>query len=130
MIRQPPRSTRPDTLFPYTTLFRSLAHRQPAPDDGQLLSAHARAAGDPDGGRRVPVRPLCARIAGAFPRLRPGHRPDRTAARRARRHVLDAGDRARDFRTRPAPGSDRSDEHTSELQALMRLTYAVFCFEQ
>src|SRR3546814_9496282 len=69
-----------------------LAHRQPAPDDGQLLPAHARAAGDPDGGRRVPVRPLCARIAGAFPR--------------------------------------RSEEHTSELQSLMRISYAVFCLKK
>src|SRR3546814_6359173 len=81
MIRRPPRSTRTDTLFPYTTLFRSLVHavRQPA---------RARPAVE-----------------------RGGHR---------RRMAL-----------RPAPVADlrrnRSEEHTSELQSLMRISYAVFC---
>src|SRR3546814_4759518 len=85
MIRRPPRSTRTDTLFPYTTLFRSV--RQPA----RLLRLHV----DPSGqeaavhGRRV--RPG----AGVEPRQRA-----------------------------------RSEEHTSELQSLMRISYAVFCLKQ
>src|SRR3546814_13454231 len=78
MIRRPPRSTRTDTLFPYTTLFRSAAKFQ----------RHALDAGG--GG---------ARNGGA-------------GARRAReRH-------------------HRSEEHTSELQSLMRTSYAVFCLKK
>src|SRR3546814_4706401 len=88
MIRRPPRSTRTDTLCPYTTLFRS---RDP---------------------RRAP--------AGAHRRFRP-LRPDRrpTAGR--------AGDPLR--RDREQPGT-RSEEHTSELQSLMRISYAVFCLKK
>src|SRR3546814_2829556 len=77
MIRRPPRSTRTDTLFPYTTLFRSL---EPAPrsglgDQGVEVELAVRAMGD----RRM-------------------------------RH--------------------RSEEHTSELQSLMRISYAVFCLKK
>src|SRR3546814_3479925 len=76
MIRRPPRSTRTDTLFPYTTLFRSA-----------------------DGAREIAyicdlLRPVS--IAG---RASPPHRP-------------------------------RSEEHTSELQSLMRISYAVFCLKK
>src|SRR3546814_11978313 len=91
MIRRPPRSTRTDTLFPYTTLFRS--NRQ------------GHHAGPPQ---------------------------------------MDAGDvpqgilRARGYRAAPAPQlfplhrtvGGRSEEHTSELQSLMRISYAVFCLKQ
>src|SRR3546814_1545607 len=76
MIRRPPRSTRTDTLFPYTTLFRSF--RRPARRDG------------PGGGGRP--RPADART----------HRT----------------------------GDARSEEHTSELQSLMRISYAVFCLQK
>src|SRR3546814_1269489 len=84
MIRRPPRSTRTDTLFPYTTLFRS------------------------DSCRR---------------RNRP--RSDRGGAARAR------GARSRD-RLRRGVGRrrGRSEEHTSELQSLMRISYAVFCLKK
>src|SRR3546814_3042644 len=81
MIRRPPRSTRTDTLFPYTTLFRS---------DG---AAHRDGRG-------------------------PGRADDAAPGRRGRRgggnglHVL------------------RSEEHTSELQSLMRISYAVFCLKK
>src|SRR3546814_2872246 len=92
MIRRPPRSTRTDTLFPYTTLFRS-------PD------VHAGAGG--------PAR--------AVPR---GHRAplprdDQERARPALR---------REHRQRDPEG--RSEEHTSELQSLMRISYAVFCLKK
>src|SRR3546814_14036895 len=92
MIRRPPRSTRTDTLFPYTTLFRSL------PDPG----------GRPTTPRpRHPPRP-------PSPRSRPGQVP------RARcRCVLPLASRSR-----------RSEEHTSELQSLMRISYAVFCLQK
>src|SRR3546814_9139902 len=83
MIRRPPRSTRTDTLFPYTTLFRS-GHLQPA-------------------------RTAARALAGGF---------------RAARHHAD-GAALPEAAPRP-----RSEEHTSELQSLMRISYAVFCLKK
>src|SRR3546814_1258962 len=80
-IRRPPRSTRTDTLFPYTTLFRS------------ALGPSFEGSGD-----------------------------YRQAARRSR-----AGGRER---RAPARLRRRSEEHTSELQSLMRISYAVFCLKK
>src|SRR3546814_8341330 len=76
MIRRPPRSTRTDTLFPYTTLFRSRS----APAAGRRWS-HRCARGGCGGRRRIHTAP-------------------------------------------------RSEEHTSELQSLMRISYAVFCLKK
>src|SRR3546814_2161069 len=92
MIRRPPRSTRTDTLFPYTTLFRS------PPSAG--ANGCASAAGCRSVRRRYPpaVRYAPRR---AFPL-----RPDET------------------------PRAPRSEEHTSELQSLMRISYAVFCLKK
>src|SRR3546814_1521292 len=90
MIRRPPRSTRTDTLFPYTTLFRS-----PHPDR--------------DGDPRTRLR--CA-DAGAGRALGGGEQ----------RHGQSAW--AEDGR------GVRSEEHTSELQSLMRISYAVFCLKK
>src|SRR3546814_6540877 len=96
MIRRPPRSTRTDTLFPYTTLFRSrLTHYR-----------QRKRQGPP---RRQGARKLRQRLR---PRLRP--RRHRTY----RRHGREAG------------AADRSEEHTSELQSLMRISYAVFCLKK
>src|SRR3546814_8070212 len=88
MIRRPPRSTRTDTLFPYTTLFRS---------------ADVRPRRDPRGD---PGR---------------GHGAQRPAAPR-----LPHGDRG----LRRERADPRSEEHTSELQSLMRISYAVFCLKK
>src|SRR3546814_3597099 len=100
MIRRPPRSTRTDTLFPYTTLFRSC--------DGCCV--HAAGAG----------------IRAAY-RARP-QRGDWLPYRREQRSPdpcpLPWQDRAR---TRSLW---RSEEHTSELQSLMRISYAVFCLKK
>src|SRR3546814_8520340 len=93
MIRRPPRSTRTDTLFPYTTLFRSHHDR-------------GRGAARPHTASRRPPRRSrrCGRAAGSS-----GFRcRARRAARRQR----------------------RSEEHTSELQSLMRISYAVFCLKK
>src|SRR3546814_5250280 len=100
MIPRPPRSTRTDTLFPYTTLFRAAAGRQPR----DL--------------RRVQHEGACRR-----------HRP--------------GGRRRLDVAGRPAPFPPRllfvgaaggwwrrSEGHTSELQSLMRISYAVFCLKK
>src|SRR3546814_1912857 len=97
MIRRPPRSTRTDTLFPYTTLFRSLRHDHFA-DRHRARDPHRRAASDAA--------------------LRASGRGDTASRRRL------AEGRAR------APGDRRSEEHTSELQSLMRTSYAVFCLKK
>src|SRR3546814_7392499 len=88
MIRRPPRSTRTDTRFPYTTLFRSpgVAHRRGP-------GFHGR---DPGGRGRI---------------------------------AATARQRPRDRRIHRDPAG-RSEEHTSELQSLMRISYAVFCLKK
>src|SRR3546814_4972596 len=90
-LRRPPRSTRTDTLFPYTPLFRS-----PARD---------RHAGSAGGQAPAPAAP-CGR-----------------ARRTARSGTAASGHRKSDR-------SQRSEEHTSELQSLMRISYAVFCLKK
>src|SRR3546814_2804828 len=106
MERRPPRSTRTDTLFPYTTLFRSARTRRGPPTAAADLGTAAR--------RRA--------AATEGPRRRRSARPDgpRAGGRRGRRSR-----RARRVRARR-----RSEEHTSELQSLMRISYAVFCLKK
>src|SRR3546814_5320794 len=105
MIRRPPRSTRTDTLFPYTTLFRSGRSRVAVP--GRVLS------GTPGAGTRS-ARPHQGPPG-------PGPCPSDGAPRAARGAP---GGRQGD------PGFGRSEEHTSELQSLMRISYAVFCLKK
>src|SRR3546814_2927788 len=131
MIRRPPRSTRTDTLFPYTTLFRSWCPSPPLPERRRFPSGQA-------------IRPRqamqCDSIQGfRCQTLRTDHEPEyprlgRTrlsffpvTAKRALWHARRRG------RTMPeplnisrVPCEGRSEEHTSELQSLMRISYAVF----
>src|SRR3546814_3539809 len=101
MIRRPPRSTRTDTLFPYTTLFRSgAAHRR---------HLQPRRAG-----------PAVLPLPGV---RRQGRRVDPGRRLRAGRGAARGGAGA-------VPGALRSEEHTSELQSLMRISYAVFCLKK
>src|SRR3546814_5991322 len=89
MLRRPPRSTRTDTLFPYTTLFRSLFSAYQAPRGRSCLQE----------GRHLPGsnrERTCEGICRGVPRGAKAH---------------------------------RSEEHTSELQSLMRISYAVFCLK-
>src|SRR3546814_957590 len=104
MIRRPPRSTRTDTLFPYTTLFRSL-HRAEA-NDAVTLFLYESAGRAGQGSPRGPIN----RGAGGEPREqgRPASCASPPSCRRAAR-------------------CSRSEEHTSELQSLMRISYADFC---
>src|SRR3546814_4664151 len=112
MIRRPPRSTRTDTRFPYTTLFRSPAARRRA--DRRDGAARPRPAG---------AHPALRRQRGDPDRLRVplgGVRLWRGAA-------IDPGAAGQE---RGAGGAGRSEEHTSELQSLMRISYAVFCLKK
>src|SRR3546814_3167323 len=108
MIRRPPRTTRTDTLFPYTTLFRSREGCR-GPRRGDRGGAQGRRHG------------LRDRRRGRWHRhrWRPGRRPDRPLARRA-------DDRC----GHPPVLVRRSEEHTSEFQSLMRISYAVFCLKK
>src|SRR3546814_5436663 len=85
MIRRPPRSTRTDTLFPYTTLFRSVRALRAATAVHGIMAVDPQKRTDQNNGRALPR----------------DHRSDR-----------------------------RSEEHTSELQSLMRISYAVFCLKK
>src|SRR3546814_3876973 len=115
MIRRPPRSTRTDTLFPYTTLFRSQTTRAFRPDAGadELADRHQPLV-DPD-----PV--LLRQLVGQG-----GH----GLLRRRRGDVAPAVGDAVDVNVHGDRGGlPRSEEHTSELQSLMRISYAVFCLK-
>src|SRR3546814_4694529 len=91
MIRRPPRSTRTDTLFPYTTLFRS-----------RIVGINTAITRADDGDS-----PFAFAISG----------------RELMRFLADAGQQYSSVST-------RSEEHTSELQSLMRISYAVFCLKK
>src|SRR3546814_1586141 len=117
MIRLPPRSTRTDTLFPYTTLFRSDRHRLHHRLDLRTTAGHRRSSGPRRG-------PAARRAEGPVPSLRaPGHADARGSTRALGRPGRSDG------LTRLWP-DDRSEEHTSELQSLMRISYAVFCLKK
>src|SRR3546814_3310614 len=104
MIRRPPRSTRTDTLFPDTTLFRSVRLRRRGLDgpDGAAQADRARQPRD-------------------LSRQRAGAGDGKGQSNRNR-------DRTRLGAARHA--GERSEEHTSELQSLMRISYAVFCLKK
>src|SRR3546814_2000142 len=136
MIRRPPRSTRTDTLFPYTTLFRSRVPPYDADGSQGVVEVDFR-------------RSLCGRAAdqcharACFPVV---PRPPYLWA------VAQGAGTPRPFATTPLSGGPvgpsprsacagcgrlagslarrRSEEHTSELQSLMRISYAVFCLQK
>src|SRR3546814_1814066 len=112
MIRQPPRATRTDTLFPSTTLFRSPAGK----------ADPAKAGGEQRPGRGAHAMAFAFRGHAIVLQVQDGLfqqqgvvRPRRVIGRR----VLV-----------PSEFDDRSEEHTSELQSLMRISYAVFCLKK
>src|SRR3546814_1694788 len=99
MIRRPPRSTRTDTLFPYTTLFRST--------DAAGASSNRAATCCSTDLPEAPSKSATA-LAASAPIGPPNSAPP----------------------ARRAPIPIRSEEHTSELQSLMRISYAVFCWKK
>src|SRR3546814_9266496 len=112
MSRRPPRYTLTDTLFPYTTLFRSMAE--------------ALAGGEP---RLEPRRLASAERGGVHHLGRHSLTARSSRGSEGRRVHLDES-----CVERPLEGGprrlDRSEEHTSELQSLMRISYAVFCLKK
>src|SRR3546814_4651839 len=104
MIRRPPRSTRTDTLFPYTTLFRS-----------RQLEAS----------RQIRNRPPI-KLTRQFGEGNPIEQARRIAAERPASTTIDR-QQTTDLRCNRGA---RSEEHTSELQSLMRISYAVFCLKK
>src|SRR3546814_1429609 len=122
MIRRPPRSTRTDTLFPYTTLFRSIGR--------ELSIGNNRGTGEVEHDTRrrwieLALTNGCDRALS-----------DAAAARfcsmnvqgNASWRIKKKGGRA--CNATIEPDNDRSEEHTSELQSLMRNSYAVFCLKK
>src|SRR3546814_3663193 len=98
MIRRPPRSTRTDTLFPYTTLFRSIAAI-----GGNLLSALRQ---------RLQQASVARQLTALDDRMLADIGLERWQIGEVAHRV------------------SRSEEHTSELQSLMRISYAVFCLKK
>src|SRR3546814_6484813 len=100
-MRLQPRYTRTDTLFPYTTLFRSTIARRP-----------------------ITSRVTCSiRAAAAASNASPAARPCAALTRSNRVSAISATPIG-------APSPSRSEEHTSELQSLIRISYAVFCLKK
>src|SRR3546814_5585991 len=110
MMRRPPRSTRTDTLFPYTTLFRSPGHGWANADTHTDSAVDTREPADIFHNDAAPYRWLGPVLAGVMPA-----------------HVIYS-----EVDSLPAGFSSRwrSEEHTSELQSLMRISYAVFCLKK
>src|SRR3546814_3901246 len=106
MIRRPPRSTRTDTLFPYTTLFRSSAFFERVFQRDLARNPAARSAFGGKGAQR------------GWPDVSQTRADENVALVRRDLAELRGFDRG------------RSEEHTSELQSLMRISYAVFCLKK
>src|SRR3546814_1038728 len=106
MIRQPPRSTRTDTLFPYTTLFRSgVGNRL------EELGMQSE-VGESRGGRVGAGGCGCSGVSHQDGQMPGGHEKEQN-----------------EYAAKPGL-LWRSEEHTSELQSLMRISYAVFCLKK
>src|SRR3546814_7311155 len=125
MIRRPPRSTRTDTLFPYTTLFRSDPDgERAAQSEGDALPPHGR--GNRAGGTVACA--LRAFAAGSAGRTAVARGPAVNRFALASFRALAASLLL--FLAGCAGPAPRSEEHTSELQSLMRISYAVFCLKK
>src|SRR3546814_8991571 len=114
MIRRPPRSTRTDTLFPYTTLFRSGAD--------VLIGVSAAGAFTADLVTAMAPRPIVFALANPDPEIMP-----EVVLRAVPDAIVATG---RSDRPNQINNLLRSEEHTSELQSLMRISYAVFCLKK
>src|SRR3546814_8896989 len=128
MIRRPPRSTRTDTLFPYTTLFRS--SDDPARTTFEaILFRNSR-------GRARAIERRCSRGRNRRRNHRGRGERDRSFGEQIHRFFsihwhFDIFESPGESLPRPSSAlTSRSEEHTSELQSLMRISYAVFCLKK
>src|SRR3546814_6582032 len=128
MIRQPPRSTRTDTLFPYTTLFRSGVSAVITDSEGRIIAANATFSTtigrDDLVEQEATLTSLLDLDQSGVVRVLDGEGrrdPGQIVEERAR-----LAHAARGLDQLP----ERSEEHTSELQSLMRISYAVFCLKK
>src|SRR3546814_9779098 len=113
MIRRPPESKRTDTLFPYTTLFRSISPEQ---KHGLIMSQDREIVRTRQRNTSCPTR--CGGRRGCEAETCPPHASCHLAL------IVSA------FLPPPFLRGFRSAEHTSELQSLMRISYAVFCLKK
>src|SRR3546814_6312959 len=113
MIRRPPRSTRTDTLFPYTTLFRSSQPRATPQEEIQAIIK-----------KYAPENLSCT----TFNALQTQNKV--TVGHYSYSFWVPGTSATDDEATRKAFTEMRSEEHTSELQSLMRISYAVFCLKK
>src|SRR3546814_7336235 len=120
MIRRPPRSTRTDTLFPYTTLFRSV------PVEAHSLALVTVALSKPR--QAVGASPAPKQSAVCYGAWPTGCRsaPHEASTKKGSSAMQSAAP----SRLAAAMPNSRSEEHTSELQSLMRISYAVFCLKK
>src|SRR3546814_2028555 len=109
MIRRPPRSTRTDTLFPDTTLFRSSCWERGSPDPLRVMSG----SGDPRSQQELGSSILCGSVSSSVKSWNDAPPANLTRSKTNRDTDL-----------------QRSEEHTSELPSLMRISYAVFCLKK
>src|SRR3546814_8327088 len=126
IIRRPPRSTRTDTLFPYTTLFRSRGVDVDQAAESALDLVRGRGLVNIDA--RENVRREIEQLRDAIGRT------EKLAPVDRRHHLLEAVDdigiALAEGVARDLHAGNRSEEHTSELQSLMRISYAVFCLKK
>src|SRR3546814_5655761 len=129
--RRPPRSTRTDTLFPYTTLFRAVVDAECVQDDlpaadlaGEVLTVRSSLHGDE-------VEDLQRGLfVGGVASVADGSSEPRVEALDRVRGVHDLAELGRELEERHELPPGRSEEHTYELQSLMRISYAVFRLKQ
>src|SRR3546814_3566331 len=131
MIRRPPRSTRTDTLFPYTTLFRSLDRWLDETNQSarlrQLHQARERAEADLS---KTYIRTIEQRTWRALKEKASPSVMQALAAYAVAVGKIGRGTGKSANRHRKTARNARSEEHTSELQSLMRISYAVFCLKK
>src|SRR3546814_3057940 len=142
MIRRPPSSTLPDPLCPYTTLFRSRLDQVYLPG---VDPQHLAAVLDPEFGD--PLALALIAVIGRAPFADAGEGARQPLGRHRLEQIVDGGDVKGGHRIAVEGGHEddrrrivepvdrrrdleRSEEHTSEIQSLMRITYAVFCLKK
>src|SRR3546814_8406738 len=155
MRPRPPRSKRTDTLFPYTTLFRSIfsgagigiaatlhpsfmkAHNAPHIWEGDKMRGIFQLSGGASMGASAAAIVAMAMASPAMAQKRSFNVPAQNAARaipefarQAGIQIVASGVATPGHTTDAVQGSMRSEEHTSELQSLMRISYAVFCLKK